>query len=393
MKAVVIHNCLNDVVKKDGMHGKLRFRKKLFHFYLIGSMTTIWSAHSLLLRHTQMKSTVSNHYLTSTVVLIAELVKLVTAVILLLHETKYHISSWILSVRKDFFCAPYEMLKMSIPSICYAVQNNLEFYGLANMNAATYVKCMKYVDFSCINEGPYRLMSNNKYKMSRLKKFSEWHCVGRMVMTQFKVVTTAIFMVLLLGRSFSCRRWIAICLVSVGVSMAYLGTVNGKVEDYNQAIPIVVEKNAPNQSLLIGLSVVTINCFLAGFAGVYCEVMLKNSSVSLWIRNMQLYTCGLISAAIACWLTQSNEIKTFGFFHGYNALIFLIAGLQSAGGLYVSMVMKYLDNLMKSFAAAFSIIIVSIFSVLFLEGSVSQLFCLGAFVVCAAIVLYNSVSE
>ncbi|KRX72442.1 UDP-galactose translocator 1 [Trichinella sp. T6] len=385
MKAVVIHNCLNDVVKKDGMHGKLRFRKKLFHFYLIGSMTTIWSAHSLLLRHTQMKSTVSNHYLPSTVVLIAELVKLVTAVFLLLHETKYHISSWILSVRKDFFCAPYEMLKMSIPSICYAVQNNLEFYGLANMNAATYV----YVDFSCINEGPYRLMSNNKYKMSRLKKFS-----GKTsVMAQFKVVTTAIFMVLLLGRSFSCRRWIAICLVSVGVSMAYLGTVNGKVENYNQAIPIVVEENAPKQSLLIGLSVVTINCFLAGFAGVYCEVMLKNSSVSLWIRNMQLYTCGLISAAIACWLTQSNEIKTFGFFHGYNALIFLIAGLQSAGGLYVSMVMKYLDNLMKSFAAAFSIIIVSIFSVLFLEGSVSQLFCLGAFVVCAAIVLYNSVSE
>ncbi|KRZ14213.1 UDP-galactose translocator 1 [Trichinella zimbabwensis] len=352
MKAVVIHNCSNDFVNKDKMHGKLRFRKKLFHFYLIGSMTTIWSAHSLLLRHTQMKSSVSNHYLTSTVVLIAELVKLVIAVILLLHESKYHISSWILSVRKDFFCAPYEMLKMSIPSICYAVQNNLEFYGLANMNAATYV-----------------------------------------VMAQFKVVTTAIFMVLLLGRSFSCRRWIAICLVSIGVSMAYLGTVNGKVEDYNEAIPIVVEENAPKQSLLIGLSVVTINCFLAGFAGVYCEVMLKNSNVSLWIRNMQLYTCGLISAAIACWLTQSNEIKTFGFFHGYNALIFLIAGLQSAGGLYVSMVMKYLDNLMKSFAAAFSIIIVSIFSVLFLEGSVSQLFCIGAFVVCAAIVLYNSVSE
>ncbi|KRZ79244.1 UDP-galactose translocator 1 [Trichinella papuae] len=385
MKAVVIHNCSNDFVNKDKMHGKLRFRKKLFHFYLIGSMTTIWSAHSLLLRHTQMKSSVSNHYLTSTVVLIAELVKFVIAVILLLHESKYHISSWILSVRKDFFCAPYEMLKMSIPSICYAVQNNLEFYGLANMNAATYV----YVDFSYINEGPYRLMSNNKYKMSRLKKFS-----GKTsVMAQFKVVTTAIFMVLLLGRSFSCRRWIAICLVSIGVSMAYLGTVNGKVEDYNEAIPTVVEENAPKQSLLIGLSVVTINCFLAGFAGVYCEVMLKNSNVSLWIRNMQLYTCGLISAAIACWLTQSNEIKTFGFFHGYNALIFLIAGLQSAGGLYVSMIMKYLDNLMKSFAAAFSIIIVSIFSVLFLEGSVSQLFCIGAFVVCAAIVLYNSVSE
>ncbi|XP_003366490.1 putative CMP-sialic acid transporter, partial [Trichinella spiralis] len=159
-------------------------------------------------------------------------------------------------------------------------------------------KCMKYVDFSCINEGPYRLMSNNKYKMSRLKKFSEWHCVGRMVMTQFKVVTTAIFMVLLLGRSFSCRRWIAICLVSVGVSMAYLGTVNGKVENYNQAIPIVR--------------------FLC--VDIYIQQLCsKISRVSLWIRNMQLYTCGLINAAIACWLTQSNEIKTFGFFHGYNA--------------------------------------------------------------------------
>jgi drug/metabolite transporter (DMT)-like permease len=38
------------------------------------------------------------------------------------------------------------------------------------------------------------------------------------VTTQLKVVTTALFMMVFLGRRFSARRWIAIFLLFVGVA-------------------------------------------------------------------------------------------------------------------------------------------------------------------------------
>lgn len=36
------------------------------------------------------------------------------------------------------FCSPKELLKLSVPSIVYAVQNNMAFLALSNLDAAVY---------------------------------------------------------------------------------------------------------------------------------------------------------------------------------------------------------------------------------------------------------------
>lgn len=66
---------------------------------------------------------------------------------------------------------------MAFPSIAYALQNNLDFVALSNLNAGIY------------------------------------H-----VTTQFKVVTTAVFMMIILGQRFSRTRWLAIFLLFGGIA-------------------------------------------------------------------------------------------------------------------------------------------------------------------------------
>ncbi|CAD6196023.1 unnamed protein product [Caenorhabditis auriculariae] len=145
------------------------------------------------------------------------------------------------------------------------------------------------------------------------------------------------------------------------------------------------------ENYVIGISAVLATCVTAGFAGVYFEKMLKDGgSTPFWVRNMQMYSCGVVSAALAC-MMESDDIAVRGFFHGYDEKVFAIVGFLSLGGVYISLVMKHLDNLHKSFASAFSIVIVVVVSLfIFPDVFIGAYFVLGAFLVISAILLYNS---
>jgi UDP-sugar transporter A1/2/3 len=63
-------------------------------------------------------------------------------------------------------------------------------------------------------------------------------------------------------------------------------------------------------------------------AGVYFEAMLKDgSSTPFWIRNLQMYSCGIISAGLSCVLTERSDLMDKGFFFGYDTSVFIIVGL------------------------------------------------------------------
>ncbi|CAB3402061.1 unnamed protein product [Caenorhabditis bovis] len=270
-------------------------------------MTLIWTAYTLTIRYT--RSTVEPN----------------------------------MSISRYFIHAPKELVKMGVPSIAYALQNNLDFVGLSNLDAGVY-----------------------------------------QVTTQLKVVSTALFMMLFLGRKFSHRRWLAIFLLMMGVACVQLNNVN----------PTTVPIKVSSENYFIGITAVLATCVTAGFAGVYFEKMLKDGgSTPFWIRNMQMYSCGVISATIACFVEYEN-ISNRGFFYGYTEKVWIIVGLLSVGGLYISLVMRHLDNLYKSMASAVSIILVVIFSMLlFPDVFIGMYFVLGTLLVVLAVLLYNSVKE
>ena len=174
---------------------------------------------------------------------------------------------------REFINKPIELLKMSVPSMTYAIQNNLDFVALSNLDAGVY-----------------------------------------QVTTQLKVVTTAIFMMIFLGRKFSCRRWIAIILLFAGVAAVQLNNLDAK------------ENRKNNENHLVGLISVLMTCVTAGFAGVYFEKMLKDgSSTPFWIRNLQMYTCGIAWAFFGCYMSDNN-FSLDSFNHGFTASVYMIIG-------------------------------------------------------------------
>ena len=93
---------------------------------------------------------------------------------------------------------------------------------------------------------------------------------------QLKILTTAAFSMVLLGRSFSKVKWVALVLLVAGVVTVNLSNV--------KEAKVVSQE----QSRLAGFAAAFSACLLSGLSGVYFEKILKGTEVSVWMRNVQL---------------------------------------------------------------------------------------------------------
>lgn len=114
---------------------------------------------------------------------------------------------------------------------------------------------------------------------------------------------------------------------------------------------------------------------LSGLAGVYFEKILKESHTpaSLWVRNVQLSFYSLFPALfLGVMFIDGEEIAKYGFFVGYNWVVWAAIGLQALGGVVVAMVVSYADNIAKNFATSISILLSCLASVWFFEFTISR---------------------
>ena len=77
-------------------------------------------------------------YLASTAVFVMEVMKLVICFGVIAHQSGGQLFS---ELKTHILYAPMEMLKLSVPSFLYTVQNNLLYLALTNLDAATYQVC------------------------------------------------------------------------------------------------------------------------------------------------------------------------------------------------------------------------------------------------------------
>ncbi|KAF5919854.1 hypothetical protein HPG69_014218 [Diceros bicornis minor] len=254
------------------------------------------------------------------------------------------------SLRENVLGSPKELMKLSVPSLVYAVQNNMAFLALSNLDAAVY-----------------------------------------QVTYQLKIPCTALCTVLMLNRTLSKLQWISVFMLCGGVTLVQWKPA--------QATKVMVEQNP-----LLGFGAIAIAVLCSGFAGVYFEKVLKSSDTSLWVRNIQMYLSGIVVTLVGVYLSDGAEIKEKGFFYGYtyyvwfvickypgikDFLSFCIQVLASVGGLYTSVVVKYTDNIMKGFSAAAAIVLSTIASVMLFGLQITLTFALGALLVCVSIYLYG----
>ena len=264
-----------------------------------------------------------SRYMTSTAVLMSEFMKLLIATTAcFLFDSDASFSRFKNLLKTD---ANSDWLKLLVPSVLYTVQNSLQYAAMGELSAPVF-----------------------------------------QVLYQMKIITTAIFSVLL-GRHITGMQWGAVIALTLGVAMVQVSQRN-------------MEEGGSNS--FMGIVYVACGCITSGFAGVYFEMILKGSNASIWIRNIQLSFIGIFIASIGCFMRDSDRIASEGFFFGYNELVWGTIALQAAGGLIVAIVVKYADNVIKNFATSLSIILSAVVSeVLFKDLAVNTSFIAGAGIV------------
>jgi solute carrier family 35 (UDP-sugar transporter), member A1/2/3 len=182
----------------------------------------------------------------------------------------------------------------------------------------------------------------------------------------------------LLQRKFSITKWFSLILLTIGVAIVQIsGTRDSSVSVGEQ------------HNRFVGLVAVLCAACTSGFSGVYFEKILKGSTTSLWLRNVQMGLPSVIIAFMTIYLKDSAAVAEIGFLGGFTPLVWTVVIVQAAGGLIVAVVVKYADNVLKVFATSFSIIISCIISALFFDFHATMAFMVGAGLVVLATVLYS----
>ncbi|KAL7745363.1 hypothetical protein ACLKA6_015380 [Drosophila palustris] len=292
-------------------------------------------------------------FLSSTAVLMAEFAKLITCLVLVFNEEGKDAQRFVRSLHKTIIANPTDTLKVCVPSLVYIVQNNLLYVSASHLDAATY-----------------------------------------QVTYQLKILTTAMFAVVILRRRLFNTQWGALVLLVLGIVLVQLAQTDGDGSGSSSAaataattLPTISAQ--PAQNRMLGLWAALGACFLSGFAGIYFEKILKGAEISVWMRNVQLSLLSIPFGLITCFVNDGSRIFNMGFFHGYDVFVWYLVLLQAGGGLIVAVVVKYADNILKGFATSLAIIISCIASIYIFNFNLTLQFSAGAMLVIASIFLYG----
>ena len=143
-----------------------------------------------------------------------------------------------------------------------------------------------------------------------------------------------------------------------------------------------------------GFMAVVAACFTSGLAGVYFEMVLKNSPADLWVRNVQLSLFSLLPALVPIIFSHSPSSASTGWFNtslfeNFGVWAWATVLTQVLGGLLTALVIKYADNILKGFATSLSIVISFLASVVLFNFQMTLTFILGSTVVLVATWMYN----
>ncbi|XP_010863595.1 UDP-galactose translocator isoform X2 [Esox lucius] len=269
----------------------------------------------------------------------AEVLKVLTCLFIIMFQKKGNVMEFIVLLYDSIVIQYKDTLKLAVPSLIYTLQNNLQYVAISNLPAATF-----------------------------------------QVTYQLKILTTALFSVLMLRKSLSRIQWVSLLLLFTGVAVV-------QVEQEGKQKESTVTGTSQNYAK--GLLAVIVSCLSSGFAGVYFEKILKGSSASVWMRNIQLGIFGIVLGLLGMWWNDGLAITEKGFLFGYTPIVWGVIFNQAFGGLLVAVVVKYADNILKGFATSFSIIVSTVVSVYLFGFHVDLLFTLGAGLVIGAVYMYS----
>ncbi|CAL1526983.1 unnamed protein product [Lymnaea stagnalis] len=273
-------------------------------------------------------------FLTSSSVLITEVVKLFICLLVLLSERKIDQ----MPVLKRSLVFPF-----ALPALCYCVNNNLAVFMQTQMDPATY-----------------------------------------MVLGNLKIVTTAILYKLIIRKQFTMLQWMAVALLTCGGAINSIAALKTKTISLSEI-----------HITFLGLGTLLCYCFISGFAGVFTEYILKKDvEMSVYYQNVLLYIFGVLFNFIL-WVIQAYQKSSttdenyFYLFQGYSVFTWAVIITQAATGIIFSLIMKYNNNIVRLFIIAAAPLITTALSYYLFGLQIHAEFAVSATFILIAAVLYS----
>ena len=307
----------------------------------LGALLVVQNAGAVLLMRYTRSIPGETEFNTQTAVIMQEVLKGLTCVVILLATEGTVASAW---------AKPVEALKTAVPALLYLLQNNLQYVAVGYLDAASYT-----------------------------------------VSYQTKTIWSGILSMVLLNRTLGPNKWLGIVTLSIGVATVQVAGMAREEEEGGGALE-PEELPGGLGGRMFGLAVVLFAAAVSSCAGVYFEKILKGVKVSLWTRNLQLAGYSVVVGLVKLMLSDDGAVMRVNgnFFMGYTPMTWLCVATNAFGGLLVGTVIKYADAVLKDVALGASIAVSSLVStLLFPDFALTPLFCSGVALVIYAVFLYG----
>jgi len=288
--------------------------------------------------------------------LLSELCKVLLSLVL----EYFHSEGQLLKVlKKHFNFYSADTLKVAVPAFLYFIQNSLFYVALTNLSSPVF-----------------------------------------QVLYQMKLLTTAFVSILILSRTYTLSQWISLFTLTFGAMI----TIKTNDDDLNSK-----GMDHANSKYIIGILAVIVACLCSAFAGVIFEKFLKKkpteeeialpeqlvcySLPSLWMRNIQLGTFSFIFAVtqrLFVSLTSEKEhTDQHPFLFGFTISVWILVLLRASCGILTAVIIKRMDNVVKSIASSVSVIVGCIMSMFIFGTQLQNSFWLGAIIVVTSSFLFS----
>ncbi|NXO87637.1 S35A4 protein, partial [Sitta europaea] len=197
------------------------------------------------------------------------------------------------------------------------------------------------------------------------------------VLSNLKIVSTALLYSLLLRRRLGPRRWLALLLL-----LACLAGLCGGLRAPGDP------GGAQLHVTPVGLLLLSVYCLISGLSAVYTEAILKSQALPLSLQNIFLYFFGvLLNLMGSVWSGTQG-----GFLEGFSPWVLLVVLSQALNGLIMSVVMKHSSNITRLFVISCSILVNALLSVALFNLQLTLLFFTAVACIGLAVHLYYGVT-
>ncbi|NWT73102.1 S35A4 protein, partial [Prunella himalayana] len=198
------------------------------------------------------------------------------------------------------------------------------------------------------------------------------------VLSNLKIVSTALLYSLLLRRRLGARRWLALLLLLAAGGAYSCGGLRGPGEPRGMRLHVTP----------VGLLLLSVYCLISGLSAVYTEAILKSQALPLSLQNVFLYFFGvLLNLLGSVWSGTEG-----GFLEGFSPWVLLVVLSQALNGLIMSVVMKHSSNITRLFIISCSILVNALLSVALFNLQLTLLFFVAVACIGLAVHLYYGVT-